>query len=64
MENLTITLELTVKETNAVLGSLGKHPFDEIAALINKIQTQGTTQITEYQASQADAPEDTESDAG
>lgn len=59
MEN--ITLELTINETNIILSSLGKHPFDEIAALIQKIQMQGATQIA---AMQAEAPEDEESDAG
>lgn len=62
MEN--ITLELTINETNTILASLGKHPFDEIAALINKIQTQGSAQIAAMAAAQPEAPEDTESDAG
>ena len=65
MENLQITLELAVEEINTILASLGKHPFESIAALIQKIQSQGTAQISEFQATQTEeVPEDTESDAG
>lgn len=41
-----IKLELTVAEVNAILASLGKHPFDQIAALISKIKQQGDVQVT------------------
>jgi hypothetical protein len=41
----TIKLELTIDEVNAILGSLGKHPFDQIFQLINKIQQQGSAQV-------------------
>lgn len=41
-----IKLELTVAEVNAILASLGKHPFDQIASLISKIKQQGDSQIT------------------
>ena len=41
-----IKLELTVPEVNAILASLGKHPFDQIAALIAKIKQQGDAQVT------------------
>lgn len=44
-EQQAIQLELTVAEVNVVLRSLGKHPFEEIAALINKIKQQGETQL-------------------
>lgn len=40
-----IKLELNVNEVNAILRSLGKHPFDEIAALIGKIKQQGDAQL-------------------
>lgn len=50
MEEVKLNLELTVAETNVILRSLGKHPFDEIAALIQKIKTQGETQIAKLQA--------------
>jgi hypothetical protein len=44
---MNIKLELTVDEVNAILRSLGKHPFEEIATLINKIKTQGEPQVAE-----------------
>lgn len=53
----TVKIELTVTETNLILRSLGKHPFDEIAALIQKIKTQGEAQLAELQAAtEAAAP--------
>lgn len=39
-----IKLELTIEEVNNILRSLGKHPFEEISALILKIQAQGNPQ--------------------
>lgn len=42
-----IKLELTVQEVNSILASLGKHPFDQIAALIGKIKQQGDAQLTQ-----------------
>lgn len=57
IDNETIKLELTVMEVNAILRSLGKHPFDEIAALIGKIKGQGESQVQEIvQAAQAGQP--------
>ena len=50
---MNITLELTVDEVNTILRSLGKHPFDEIAALIVKIKKQGESQIAEAQKAEA-----------
>ena len=44
-EQVTIKLELTLDEANAILASLGKHPFDQIATLINKIQKQAIPQL-------------------
>lgn len=49
-EQARINLELTVAEVNVILRSLGKHPFEEIAALIQKIKSQGETQLAELQA--------------
>ena len=51
----TLKIELTVNEVNAILRSLGKHPFDEIAALIGKIKAQGEAQIAEIEAAVAAA---------
>ena len=42
---MNLNLELTLDEVNMILRSLGKHPFDEIAALIGKIKTQGEAQV-------------------
>ena len=56
-----IKLELTVDEVNTILRSLGQHPFEQIAALIGKIKTQGEPQVVEMEkqlaeAKAADAP--------
>ena len=52
-----IQLELSVNEINVVLRCLGKHPFEEIAALIAKIKDQGEARLKELQAAaQAAAP--------
>lgn len=53
MENqdVAIKIDLTVNEVNVILRSLGKHPFEEIAALIQKIKTQGEAQLAELQPS-------------
>jgi hypothetical protein len=44
---MDINLTLTVDEVNVILASLGKHPFDQIAALVQKIKTQGQPQVNE-----------------
>lgn len=49
-QDLVVNLELTVNEVNVILRSLGKHPFEEIAALVQKIKSQGDTQLAELQA--------------
>ena len=49
---MNIKLELSVDEVNAILRSLGKHPFEEIALLINKIKTQGEPQVAEMAKAQ------------
>lgn len=59
-EQAHINLELTVAEVNVILRSLGKHPFEEIAALIQKIKAQGESQLAELQAT---APAPTEAPA-
>lgn len=50
MDEVKINLELSVAEVNVILRSLGKHPFEEIAALIQKIKAQGESQLAEVQA--------------
>ncbi len=40
-----IKFELTVDEANTILRVLGKHPFEEVVALIGKIKQQGEPQV-------------------
>ena len=54
--NDIIKLELTVDEANTILRVLGKHPFEEIATLINKIKSQGEPQVAEMAKAQEAAP--------
>lgn len=62
MDDTIINLELSVVEINIILRSLGKHPFDEIAALIAKIKAQGEAQLAELAATPAPvAPAETAS---
>ena len=56
MEENVLTIELSVAEINVILRSLGKHPFEEIAALIQKIKQQGEVQLAEMQQGQAEQP--------
>lgn len=49
-KEIAIQLELTVNEVNTILRSLGKHPFDEIAALLTKIKMQGDEQLSKMEA--------------
>jgi hypothetical protein len=57
-QQLTIKLELNLDEVNAILASLGKHPFEAIFQLVNKIQQQGAEQVqaAEAAAKAAEAP--------
>jgi len=51
-----IKLELTIDEVNMVLRTLGKHPFEEVVALVGKIKQQGDPQVDEIvKAQQAEA---------
>ena len=52
-----IKLELTIAETNTVLASLAKQPYEAVAALINKIQAQGGPQAEAVQAEETAAAE-------
>jgi hypothetical protein len=42
-----IKLDLTIDEVNMILRVLGKHPFEEVVAMINKIKEQGEPQVEE-----------------
>ena len=48
---MALKLELEVQEINTILAVLGKHPFEEVVALISKIKAQGDSQL----AAQAEA---------
>jgi len=51
-----IKLELEINEVNSILAVLGKHPFEEVVALIQKIKVQGDPQaqaIADAEAAQA-----------
>jgi hypothetical protein len=45
MEKKMLKFELTIEETNTILASLGKQPFDAVANLITKIRQQAAPQI-------------------
>lgn len=40
-----LKFELTLEETNTILSSLVKQPYDSVANLINKIQQQAQPQL-------------------
>jgi len=52
-----IKLELTVDEANMILRTLGKHPFEEVVMLINKIKSQGEPQVAALEAAEKAAAE-------
>jgi len=54
---MNIKLELTVEEANMILRVLGKHPFEEVVALIGKIKAQGEPQVAAAEAEAAKAAE-------
>ena len=41
----TVTLELSLDETNAILQLLGKVPYDQVYNLVHKIQGQAQPQL-------------------
>ena len=52
---MNIKLELTVEEANLILRVLGKHPFEEVVSLIQKIKQQGEPQVAAAEAEKAAA---------
>lgn len=44
-----IKLELSIDECNMILRVLGKHPFEEVVSVINKIKQQGEPQVAAMQ---------------
>jgi hypothetical protein len=54
-----IKLELSIAEVNTILRVLGKHPFDEVVALVSNIKQQGDPQaqaMADAEAKAASAP--------
>ena len=54
---MNIKLELTVDECNMILRVLGKHPFEEVVSVINKIKAQGEPQVAAAEADAAKLPD-------
>jgi hypothetical protein len=48
-----IKLELSIDECNTILRVLGKHPFEEVVTIINKIKAQGEPQVVALEAEAA-----------
>jgi hypothetical protein len=46
---IEISLKLSVNEVNTILKCLGKHPFEEVVTLIQKVKQQGDSQLAEVQ---------------
>lgn len=51
LEDMTVTLEYTIKEVNAMLAALAKLPFTEAVGPINSIQIQVAPQFEKAKAS-------------
>lgn len=52
-----IKLELSIDECNMILRVLGKHPFEDVVAVIQKIKSQGEPQVVALEAAkQAELP--------
>lgn len=45
---IEVVLTLDAAEVNTILASLGKHPFDQISQLIEKIKQQGDPQVSKF----------------
>lgn len=54
-----IKLELNIDEVNTILRTLGKHPFEEVVMLIQKIKSQGDPQAAELLKQQEAAKDQT-----
>ncbi len=50
---MNIKIELTKEEAIAILRVLSRHPFDEVAQLMKKIEEQGNEQIAAAEAETA-----------
>lgn len=52
-----IKLELSIDECNMILRVLGKHPFEEVVSVINKIKAQGEPQVAAMAADEQKSAE-------
>lgn len=53
---MVLNIELEVNEVNLILKALGKLPFDESAAVIAKVKTQGESQLKVQSVAEAAVP--------
>lgn len=45
MEDKIVNLELTLKEVNSILTFLGEMKYNQVAAIISKVQSQALSQV-------------------
>ena len=48
-DEILLSIELTLDETNLVLGVLGNAPYNQVATIIPKIRAQGGSQLVKLQ---------------
>jgi hypothetical protein len=54
-----LKLELSIDEVNMILRVMGKHPFEEVVNLINKIQEQCSPQVAALVQAEQEAAAET-----
>lgn len=64
MDNLTLTLKMSIADTNKVLAGLGHLPFKDCADLIASIKQQGDAQLAAHLAEQSKAESEAANDGG
>jgi hypothetical protein len=55
---MNVTLTFTIDEVNYILAALGTRPFAEVNGLIQKIKSEGDSQIAAVVPAPAPAPEE------
>lgn len=50
-----LKFELTIEEANVILTSLGRQPYETVAAIISKIQQQAQPQLAAMQPEEKEA---------
>ena len=58
-----IKLELSIAQTNLILGALGKQPYEVDAGVVDAIQAQGGPQVEAVAAEEAAAAEAAKAEA-